>query len=201
MLEVWEAPEVVIAFGTLMAGMAAMWGAYSAFSGLSTWKEQQKWKRDFELAMSIYEGFRKRRQTFHFIRAPYKNPPVLGDRKLEDRLTILESSRASTATKLQYWQAMKDVEIAQAALFDEAKLRWGIDFFALSAPLVDLEYRLAWALDDLNAAETGKFSTSESSRAEMDAVLSSGRDESENFKQQYDDVFASIEEILRPKIL
>ena len=195
-----EAPEIIVAFGTLLAGTAACVGVFVALSGLNTWKKQNSWHHGYELAIALYGTFRQRRAISHYIRSPHSNPPLLDDESLEQEIRDQRKKNNRIGIQLLYWRASKDIEISQARLFDEAKLRWELDFEKFSQKIIDLEYELICTLDDVIAAQGGTFSPTREQQNEIDAILSSARDKT-NKRGEYDECFKNIEAVLKPKIV
>jgi len=179
---------------------AAPLGVWVAWKGLNAWKEENRWQVDHELATKIYRAFAQRRTLYHYIRLPHSNPPLLSDKEMESKILEERKNENRTLVLLLYWQAIKDIDISQAELFDEANLRWNQDYRRLSENIRDLEHELACALDDQRAAEGGAFDPDLSARTHIASVISSLRD-GDHRKEKYDNCFQKIEANLKPQIV
>lgn len=130
-----ETPDVILSFATLLGASAAFWGAYTAHSGLGTWRKE----RDADLAKrlvaaiyrhrtSLYEIFRP--DTFaddHFPSGMHFDP---NDR----RLTADVASSRHAAAK----EKRADVE----PLLAEAEIRWRPKVVALYAGINSVELEI-----------------------------------------------------------
>lgn len=70
MYDVWDAPAIVAAFGTMLAGVAACGGAVIAGMGLNSWREQSKWLADRDLAKEILTLIYLHRDAIATVRHP-----------------------------------------------------------------------------------------------------------------------------------
>lgn len=191
---------MVLALGTLFAGFAAMWGAYSAHRGVEAWKAEKTWETDHELALKLYRAFRQRRDYYHYIRSPHSDIPIVNDEAKDSQIRDATKRGNISEARWHVWSVLKNIEIRQAELIDEARLRWDIDFHESSADIRELEYELACGLDDLRSAESGLFDPDPNASKEIDSITSSYRD-SEDRKGKYNECFRKIEERLKPKIV
>ncbi|MEO0774563.1 MAG: hypothetical protein AAFZ04_15445 [Pseudomonadota bacterium] len=200
MNELPQTTEVLTAFGALLAGVAAFWGACTAQRGLSTWKKQVRSGQDQKLAMDIYSKFRQRKTIYHYIRSLNSDRPVISISVYDEAIRQAWIDNDRIEVKMLYWQALKDTEREQQLSFDEAKLRWGVDYLQMSQSIRDLEYELICALDDVRAIQSVHFDGSTDTEGQIQEITTQHRDKA-NRKDTYDSCFRVIEKSLKDKIV
>ncbi|WP_108836649.1 hypothetical protein [Tateyamaria sp. Alg231-49] len=192
--------ELVELFRNLSLAIAGPVGVWVAWKGVKAWKDEQHWKVDYDLALQIYKKFRLRRDIYHFIRSPLADPPVLEDQDAETEIRKERLNGDQANVLNHYWDALKNVEVNQSALFDEARLRWDEDLREMSDDMRDLENELAYSLSDFQAAQNGEFVPDAHAAKAVDEVLRSQQD-TEQRKDKYNDCFNKIEAKLKPRIV
>ena len=130
----WNLPsatEVLIAFGTLITGAAAFWGAATAFTGLDRWKNQKVWEDSRQLARDLALNARECSDNFHSLRSPFMSAGEMdaayADKfeKAIDHFSEKERSEASIlALDLRLQRLNEPLQRLYAKLV-EADLLWG----------------------------------------------------------------------------
>lgn len=177
-----------------------MWGAFTAAKGLDAWKEQNTWRNDYDLAIALYGTFRERRAIYHHIRSFHGIAPALKNMKIYEQIEEANRAGKPTQAKILFWFASEGIRSEQSRLFDEAKLRWGIDFAALSEEISSLEHELMYALHDLREAETAPHRLDPETKEKVKQVVERMLDKDRR-KETYDQCFDIIESKLRPMIV
>lgn len=137
-----QTPDVLIAAGTLLAGTAAFWGAYSAHRGVTAWPEQLQWQQGRDVAIRLRTASAKVRRTIS--RCWSVSPP---------RVTSFEDAETARSTHLAYSKSVESAlgELAlDIASFEwalaEAEVIWGGDYSHLVKSQLEVEHWVRVAL-------------------------------------------------------
>jgi len=209
MYEVWQAPEVIVAFGTLLAGTAAVAGAFIAGIGLSTWKVQANWHAERDLAKEILTLIYLHRDAIAVVRHPaiwaaetaeaVKDRGELGDidrdtRRFEENAAVYEKR----------WQKITDVRSDLYPKLLEAEVMWEIGAKEIMKPLFDLETELRIAIQNYLRAsnptlqDAYREAASERFESKRDIMYDEMTDDDE-FRSDYNAALVPIEDFLREK--
>jgi hypothetical protein len=203
MWEVWEAPEVVTSFGTLLAGVAACVGVFIAGVGLTTWKRQIKWQEERTVAKSLFVALRKRHEAIKHIR----NPFGWSDEYELPENSVPEHQKKWKGTELKYqkrWDKLVEVRQEFYPLELEGLAYWGDVFDAHCKLLKQKETDLLIAIQEYIESQEPGFSRSEyfgsqeEANQNRDVVRAGGsRDQ---FGPEYTNLVQDLEVYLREKL-
>lgn len=202
----WEYPEahnVVIAFGTLMAGAAAMWGAYSASKGLYVWKSQTRWQTDRELALTLLVAVRFRHEAVKHIR----NPFGWSDEYEVDEPDISDQERRWKGVSKKYqdrWDKLAQTRVENYKSEIEADVLWGGKFSFLLAEIRKLENDLMFQVQEYVASHEPKhelrdFFQSKEERMENHMMVH-GMGSRDTFGPKYEEAIAQLNSFLTQKL-
>ncbi|MFZ5963176.1 hypothetical protein ACOXXX_09515 [Thalassococcus sp. BH17M4-6] len=130
----WGLPQTsdtLIALGTLIAGSAALWGAYTASKGLDRWKNQKEWEDNRQLARDMALIARECSDYFHSFRSPFMSAGEMDmafEDKFEkavDRFSEREKNEASALAMSRRLQRLNDPMQRLYPRLIEADLLWG----------------------------------------------------------------------------
>jgi len=194
-----ETTDVIIAFGTLFTGVAATWAAVVAHRGLTSWKAQQSWTRDRDLAKDLLVLVCKRRDAVSQIRSPFG---YISQKALNDRDAKWQGLKSDYEKR---FSGLADVTQAFYSLQYEAYALWGEGFLKTADSLRSLEMELLTEvevyLDGKNPiyANDDYFSSREDAIRNKNVVMARGvtRDE---FGPKYTAAVTNCELYLRKKI-
>ncbi|WP_289042762.1 hypothetical protein [uncultured Aliiroseovarius sp.] len=138
-----EAPEIVVSFGTLLAGCAAIWGAYSAHRGIDTWKTQRVWDTNRDLSQRALLCLTKRRKAFRGVRHPFMSAGEMVAAYGEyNSLDEQKSYEAQTAAYGIRWEALQNARSEFDAILMEAEVLWDENLAALEQRVASIEAKL-----------------------------------------------------------
>lgn len=137
-----DAPDVMIALGTLLAGCAAFWGAFSAHQGLDAWKKE----KDSELAKRLADVTYQHRKSIHHIRFP-----VVSEKE-QELLQKEHEGEFSSAMLLRWQNSRKKLEEVEA-LLAEGDLRWKNAATEAYKPVLDVDTKIIREISLLGITE------------------------------------------------
>lgn len=121
-------------------GVAAIWTAYTASEGLSTWREQMKGQNEYEVANKLHLQTLKLRNELKFLRIPVIHSSEI---PVNSRMMFEQPSNEPSESKAEGVRAALDKRwakliqawdpFAQAAL--EAQALWGDSAYLLTYPI------------------------------------------------------------------
>lgn len=128
-----DTPDLLIAMGTLFTGAAAMWAAYSAHCGLTTWKNNQEYELVKQLAAAVYHH----KKSLLAITFP--------DNSVEEK-ALMNAPQSNEGPNYKiFWNRfaktkpfLADVE----ALLAQAELRWGKKIVDAYKPVRSVEKKI-----------------------------------------------------------
>ncbi len=203
MYEVWQAPEVVTAFGTLLAGAAAFGGAIIAGIGLNSWREQSKWHADRDLAKQLLVVPFTRSHAFDHVRNPFgwSGEEELGDEEVPQDEQKLRGLQAKYERR---FEKLMDARKQFYPLELEGDALWGRELVDLVRPLTVLEHELQIEIQEYIESHGSRytrreyFTSSEEMKRNRGIVFAMGsRDE---FGPKYKAVVERLESFLRSKL-
>jgi len=192
-------PDVLLAFGTVLAGAAAMWGAFSAHSGLSTWRSQQVWMRDADLAKSLLVTLFKRKDALQQVRSPlgYMSLEALSDREKK-----WEEIRSDYRNRLR---ELSDARADFYSLQHEAYAVWNAEILEFVEPIRKLEIELFVEIEEylesLNPIHNPMeyFGSKEEMLRNKNIVLARGA-KRDSFGPRYEACTLELERFLRDRL-
>ncbi|WP_243614070.1 hypothetical protein [Shimia aestuarii] len=203
MYDVWQAPDVITAFGTFLAGSAACMGVVVAAIGLNTWKKQLKWQADRELAKSAFVGLKKRHDAVLHVRDPFG----WSSETEIDTEDLFEGDIPFKKVEHKYqsrWNVLQEAKRDFYPIELEGDALWGSEFVDLCRELRRLEGELLLGIQDYveshdpRYASQGFFSTRDEARENRALIHGFGkRDE---FGPRYEKAVERIERFLRKKL-
>lgn len=203
MYETWQAPDIVTAFGTLLAGAAACSGAFIASLGLNSWKRQAKWQTDRELARAVFVALRKRQDAIYHVR----NPFGWSDEYEVDDESIPEWQRKWKGLENKYqkrWDKLIEVRQIFYPVELEGDALWGEGFVSLCAKISNLERELLLAIQLLvedHAPENSDQSIFGSHEEKLlNRRVVHARVNNDEFGSKYDAAVADLKSYLRQKL-
>ncbi|UWQ11502.1 hypothetical protein K3X41_02030 [Aliiroseovarius crassostreae] len=202
MYDVWQAPDVVIALGTLLAGSSTVVGVIVALCGLKTWKKE----RDADFAKRYAGELFKYRRILHQIRRGYltkSDIELLQDAEIPNQVT--------DKVRLLRWRFSREVFEEIEAMQGEAELRWQGDAERAFRPIAEIESELAKDVLGLGVLNRRLEENNTSNRNERmpDEQLEEGWNKNEaelnrlqnklnDGENEQDETRARIEEAFRP---
>ena len=198
-----SAPDAISALGALLAGCAALWGAYSAHRGLDAWKSQTQWRRESELAEELLFLLLSRRDAIATIRHPMVSYQPLSPQEAEGetRPEILKFLGFAKVYE-ERWNRLVEVRTKFDAKLIRATILWGpildeslttimkAETKLLSQIRILLENRDPRSVDSLREANEGRF--------KLDTLYSMGEEDS--FGDEYEECVNDIRAQLEPKV-
>ena len=194
-----EAPEVIMALGTLLAGSAAIWGAVSAHRGLHSWKTQSVWQQERELSKQLLVALKKREHAIESMRSPFGSMSfeALGDKE-----------KRWEETKADYQRRIEKLNAARQTFYGlsiEAEITWGEGFSNHVSPMISLEADLLVAIEDYLAgldpdSEMEDIWSSKDERLKERKVVFGRLSSSDEFGAKYQDALIAMQDYLRPKL-
>jgi len=203
MWELPSAPDAISALGALLAGCAALWGAYSAHRGLDAWKSQTQWKRESELAEELLFLLFSRRDAIATIRHPMVSYQPISSQEAEGetRPEILNFLGFSKVYE-ERWNRLVEVRTKFDAKLIRAKILWGPILDESLATIVKAETKL---LNQVRIMLENKDPRTVDARREandgmvvLDALYSMGQEDS--FGDEYEKCVNDIRTQLEPKV-
>ncbi|WP_458791652.1 hypothetical protein [Yoonia sp. MH D7] len=169
MWDLHGAPDVMIAFASLLAGTAAFWGAVTAARALDSWKSEAKWSRERDLARSILVLLYMNREAVAKVRNPdilstevsratgkANEPPVNGDSSFLDLEKVYQAR----------WSKVEETREKLYPLLIESKVIWGD---VISKSFSDL-----WRYQSELAVEVEKYLRTKDPRYASDDLSNNG---------------------------
>ncbi|UWP89518.1 hypothetical protein [Aliiroseovarius crassostreae] len=202
MYDVWQDPDVVTAFGTLLAGSSTVVGVIVAWCGLKTWKKE----RDADFAKRYAGELFKYRRILHQIRRGYltkSDIELLQDAEIPNQVT--------DKVRLLRWRFSREILEEVMVMQAEAELRWQGDAECAFRPIAEIESELAKDVLDLgilnrrleenNTANHDKRMSDEQLTEwwnENEAELKRLTNKLNDGENEQDETRARIEEAFRP---
>ena len=209
MYDLPSAPEVITAFGTLLAGSAACFGAFIAFKGLSSWRDQRSWEADSELARKILILLYRHRDAISHVRNPAiwvdESEAVLTE---EDKKEDRDFQRYLGTAKVyeKRWEKITSVRSELYPLLLEADAIWQGEAKDMMMPLHELEVELKITVQRYLRATNPRIT--EETRRHAEKRLNQKRDvlyedysPDDEFKTDYQTRLESIERFLQSKMV
>lgn len=139
-----ETPEVVISFGTLIAGFAAMWGAYSAHKGVNAWKKEREWSADQELAKRALLSAYEFRDSLYRVRHPAiaSSETEVSPEELENIAAENLRNAGIINAYANRWRRHSENNRLISSILLEADVEWGTELRSTFKPLFELEHEL-----------------------------------------------------------
>lgn len=205
MYEVWQAPDVVIALGTLLAGTGACAGAFVAGLGVNSWKSQQKWKIDTELARQILTNIYRYRGAVFGV----QNPAIWSGES-DDAMT--EKDKAKEKAEKDYlsvvrvyekrWSRITDSRSQLYSLLLEADVVWGKAFSEKFGAMEELEFELFLVVRNYLETQNPKSSklarqAAGKRKKQKRQILYAGIDDGDTFQKNFEEAILPIEKYLR----
>jgi hypothetical protein len=147
MYDLPQTPDIIVAAGTLLAGVAACAGALIAFSGLNSWKRQSVWARDTDLAKRLVVSIRKRQDAFKWLRNGFYSAGELSNALFEVRKSnpdAEEKNSSSFAAQLRLDKLYDARELSYGDVL-EASALWGDRIEKLVSDLDEIERKVVIA--------------------------------------------------------
>jgi len=203
--------EVWVVLTNLLVAGAAVAGAAAAWSGLNTWKTQNVWRDDHDLARKALILLHRRKDAVKNVR----NPTIWGN-ETETALAGFKGELESKSDEQRrfigiaavYERRWADVQSTRSEIYPlliEAQVVWECDTKTLLGPLENLEFELMSQirvyLDTINPDR------SLAAHAAADARLRKKRDimyggfgDPDEFWVEYIDALSSFESYLKEKL-
>ena len=205
MWEVWEAPDVVSALGTLLAGVAACLGVYVAARGLTSWKTQKRWENDHELARKILVELYRLKNAMVGVRRPLVSVAEMYPR---DGQFNSNDDRARYDGLVRAYEARWDKVISSreklSAYLVEAEVLWGGKLSQHYRHVDNLETKLWFAIreyldsQDPRSSNATREAYAERLRNHEDIVFQSSDDDV--FDAEFKSALSPLEVYLKEKI-
>ncbi|WP_298909821.1 hypothetical protein [uncultured Aliiroseovarius sp.] len=203
-----ETPDVIVAFGTLLAGSAAVWGAYSAHRGVDAWKKEKRWQSDHELARKILMLIFRHRDALATVRHPAiwsaeTKEAMAGKEAFSDYSEKRFSETAAVYERR--WDKVTEVRAELYPALLEADVIWGSTLKDLVAPVFELEFELKIVLQTYlrainpNGSEATREVAQQSLREKRD-IMYDTLSEDDEFRRDYEKGQQPLEILLRAKM-
>jgi len=131
--------------------IAALVGAWVAWRGLHTWREQLTGQTEYELAKRLLRDLYRYRDAIAAVRNPFMSAGEMAeDIPLEDELVPTPEWHHEGTTRA-YQRRWEKVTAVRADLYPElleAEVVWGSSINELFSPLILLENELYFAIED-----------------------------------------------------
>lgn len=192
----------------LLAG-AAISAAIAAFLGLSTWKAQNIWAADRELARNILILMYKHKDAVANVRHPaiFTNETEAALVGLEVPKTEDEKRYLGTAKVYEKrWAAISELRSQIYPLLLEVEAIWGRPARELFQPVWQLETELLIVIQSylraINPSNSGpaREAAENSLRRKRDIMYDTLEDDEDGFKRDYAVAMRAIEDFMRPKL-
>ena len=195
-------------FQAVVTSLSAAAAAYVAWAGLSTWKKQQTWQNDHELARRLLIQTYEYRSTFGVIRSPVMFPDemILDENELQE---IPNAWQRITSIRRAYdrrWAIHWKADSMLSATLIESEAVWGPDLKRLYGPIHKLRGELyaniLMLLDTLEPnmpSEVIAYRSQELS-AQRKLIYEKSDSESDAFQVDFASFLNPIESYLRQKL-
>ena len=202
MSEAGSIAAAISALATSVMAAAAVAGAIIAAIGLTSWKAQNKWQRDNDLAKDIFVKLRKRHDAFRSLRARL----ISGTEQAEalgssfDTTDPISSFHARNAAINKRMLRLQDIRNEMYPLVVEATIFWGDQIETIVAELADLEDEVLFAHQDVaEYRRQSDLTTDERNDLKKLRSIAFG-DRDDPFGKNYGAVIRQIENALRNRI-
>ena len=197
-----QTPDVDIALGTLLAGAAAMWGAFTASKGLDRWKSESKWQRQNDLCEELLLLFRQRSDIVDDIRKlGFLPSPATRD---EDGNEITDPKLANYYSLVQYYQgkldALNEIKLKLYPVLIRAEFALGFDFSENLATMHECEVELIIAIRRFVGEQDPRVLKSNQPPFNEDHRRTLFAGSNDEFRRKYDAAIAPINLELREKL-
>ena len=200
--------EAWSALANVILALAAVAGSVAAFGGLRTWKSQQTWHNDHDLALQTLIAAYNYRDKLFTIRDPYVSNDEMvpssatHQRKMETEEDLFDGMSVAYARR---WQSLNQVRAGLSATLIETEALWGCDLSNYFKKLHGLEQELR--SNTIRKLKLLNSHLDESSKSAVRDLKSKFRDilydkfsDDDEFRNEFSTGLTSIETFLGKKL-
>lgn len=205
----WERTKDVFSiFGTLVSAIGVALAAWVGFSGLATWRRQNKGTSDHDLSRRLLMDLYRLRDGVGHVRNPVMLGTEGGENEQDHDLDFAQKNhRAKVRAYEKRFSTVDEVRARLSTSLLESEAVWGDEVKLLFIPIFELlqelllnvRTHLISANPDEDDDRRESYLTILSNR--RDVLYESSEDGDDAFKSDFDAALCSIEDYLRPKLI